>query len=459
MRDAGHRLPHQLAYVSRALPPRLKYGSPFEEARQEIGRARADKRWSLREGERRLGSLLWHAGSHSEFYRERMKTYGENLSDWPTLDRADVKKHRLEMLTRPRGEVEEISTSGSSGESLTFFLDRHRSAREWAYVTSAWAPSGYDTSQWRLVLRGIPHPRAAIEVDPVSLELRVSAGRLDAEVAASALTWARKLSVKYLHGYPSSISALAKYSLTLDPSFGDTVRGIFPISEPVSHDAWQVFGEAFPHAVSMPFYGMSEKVAFGRFVETDRDGELVYEMDPLYGFTELVDDKGRSITTPGVVGRVVSTGLLMRGMPLIRYDTGDRAELVEAADESRGHWLRMRRLTPRRTPDFLIGRDGREIPTTAMNVHGEAMHCVVAYQMQQSRPGEVFVLVVPQPGVDPEYAAGLLADAFRDACEGNVVFESKPVSVIPAGPNGKRDPLVWVGPRDRHPGISRATTG
>lgn len=458
MRDAGHQLPHQLAPVSRALPPRLKYGPAFPATKKEIEHARADRGWALREGERRLRSVLWHAGSHSEFYRERMRTFGEDLSHWPVLDRADVKSHRLEMLTVPPGEVEEISTSGSSGESLTFFLDRGRSAREWAFVTSAWERAGYDTAQWRMVIRGIPQPRKAIEVDPVSLELRVSAGRLDDKVAASALAWARKLSVRFVHGYPSSVRALAQYSRTLDPSFGSTIRGILPISEPVSDDAWRVFRQAFPAAVCMPFYGMSEKVAFGRFVETDPDGELVYEIDPLYGFTELLDDSGQRITTPGVTGRVVSTGLLMRGMPLLRYDTGDRAELVQAADESRGHWQRLRRLTPRRTPDFLIGRDGRGIPTTAMNVHGEAMHSVVAYQMRQARPGEVFVLVVPQPGADPQRAARMLASAFEDACEGNVVFDSKPVSVIPPGPNGKRDTVVWVGPDQPDPGLAQRTT-
>jgi phenylacetate-CoA ligase len=41
-----------------------------------------------------------------------------------------------------------------------------------------------------------------------------------------------------------------------------------------------------------------------------------------------VDDGGGPVVEPGASGRIISTGLLFPGMPFIRYDTGDKAQLV-----------------------------------------------------------------------------------------------------------------------------------
>jgi phenylacetate-CoA ligase len=91
--------------------------------------------------------------------------------------------------------------------------------------------------------------------------------------------------------------------------------------------------------------------------------DLSYEFEPLYGAAELIDDAGRPITEVGQEGRIVGTGFLSTGMPFIRYDTADRATLVEPATAANGQRLQLGQIIPRRKPDFLVSASGRRVVT------------------------------------------------------------------------------------------------
>ena len=50
----------------------------------------------------------------------------------------------------------------------------------------------------------------------------------------------------------------------------------------------------------------------------------VYYCSPIYGYTEVVDQKGQHVNI-GEQGEVVVTGFVEYGLPFIRYKTGDLA--------------------------------------------------------------------------------------------------------------------------------------
>lgn len=146
----------------------------------------------------------------------------------------------------------------------------------------------------------------------------------------------------------------------------------------------------------MPFYGLSEKVAFACAQPDDPD---VFAFDPLYGYTELVDESGAPLVTPGASGRIVSTGLLFPGMPFVRYDTGDVAQLVETPHAANGHRLTVRGITPKHGTEYLLGRSGSLIAIKGIisNLQGTA-YGIREYQFYQDTPGEAVVRVVPLSG-------------------------------------------------------------
>jgi phenylacetate-CoA ligase len=202
--------------------------------------------------------------------------------------------------------------------------------------------------------------------------------------------------IRFIHGYPSAIAIFAAYLLRAGLAPFAQIAGVFPTSERFSADQHEIVRQAFDRATLVPFYGLSEKVAFARAQTDDPD---LFAFDPLYGYTELVDESGAPVSVPGASGRIVSTGLLFSGMPFIRYDTGDSARLVAPPDAANGYCLTVRGITPKHGTEYLLGRSGSLIAVKGIisNLQGTA-YGIREYQFYQDTPGEAVVRLVPLSG-------------------------------------------------------------
>jgi phenylacetate-CoA ligase len=111
---------------------------------------------------RRVGTVAYE---QSAFYRERFQKAGlvpqdllslEALSVLPPIDRQTVREHLDDMLTvdpSSRG-IDRVSTGGTSGTPLHFFVGSDRSGIEYAYLVAGWGRVGYDLDTPLVVVRG-----------------------------------------------------------------------------------------------------------------------------------------------------------------------------------------------------------------------------------------------------------------------------------------------------------------
>ena len=144
------------------------------------------------------------------------------------------------------------------------------------------------------------------------------------------------------------------------------------------------------------------------------------------------------MTTAGTVGRIFGTGFLSTGMPFIRYETGDTAELVEPAGADNLYRLRVRSITPRRTPEFLIGADGQRIVTpTIVPVHPSKFYGVSEFQFYQDTVGECLIKVVPAAGCSAEDVQ-LFVDELQGRLGSGIRFTSTLVGELAGDARGKR---------------------
>ena len=118
------------------------------------------------------------------------------------------------------------------------------------------------------------------------------------------------------------------------------------------------------------------------------DDDHVYHPYPTYGHVELVDPHGTPVAE-GERGRIITTTLDGRGMPLLRYDTGDSALLV--GHDAAGTPL-FRDILSRRGREGLVRADGELFTTTPFNVHGEEFECVYRFKLRQEVPGRATLL-------------------------------------------------------------------
>ena len=127
--------------------------------------------------------------------------------------------------------------------------------------------------------------------------------------------------MQYLWGYVSALQALAHIALEFDIQAPQQIA-VITNAEPLEPHQRDVIGKAFRCPV-YETYGQCEKVAAAS--ECIR-GRL--HAWPEVGYLEILRDADDTPANAGEVGRLISTGLLDSPMPLIRYDTGDRASVA-----------------------------------------------------------------------------------------------------------------------------------
>lgn len=447
-RGAYARLPVttrlRLGKLLRFAPASLKYGGTYRRWRVSIARASRDPAFAVEQQDAALLAMIERARQASPFHRSRLAPIlGDGALDigtlraaWhriPILTGAEVVENTRALCTVPPETLDPCVTGGSSGRPVKFFLDRGRSPIEYAFVHDAWTRTGFRPGTLRAVFRGVEIAGPThMHEEPALAELRCSVFHLSDEVMAGFLAAIETRKIAYLHGYPSALAIFAGFVRRRRGAL-PRICGVLPASERLPSILRDELAHAFPEATIAPFYGLSEKVAFATEVP---DTPESYVFDPLYGMTEIVDADGVPAQGPGTRGRLVSTGLLFPGLPFIRYDTGDEAELVEPARPANGYRLRVRRIVPRHSQDYLVGQSGILVPISALLQVDEEILGVGEFQFMQEVPGRVVLKIVPRRGGVPDFS-GYLTKANRKAA-GEVEMSLEIVDAIPTTRSGKR---------------------
>ena len=391
------------------VPIQLRYGATYRRFRQDIRRSESDADFVAQYQIHRLRSLVQSCIEYSPYYRELFrKVYGSipsiedysfaDLQRLPLLEKDTIREDPESFLVKDRSEMDIVSTSGSSGKPLRFYLDKNRSVKEWAFINHLWSRIGYQPGQRRAVMRGVLINNVDVdpwEFDPAMNELRLSPFHLTPKIMDLYLGLIQRYKITYLHGYPSAIYILAKHAQNVGWGYGVNLRGVLTISETLFSFQRGFLSKLFPNARILPFYGMSEKVAIAGEVLGEPD---LYEFEPLYGFAELVNGHGQPVMEPGQPGRIVATGFLCTGMPLLRYDTGDEAVLGCLPGVDNCYRLRVRNIRSRWAQEFLVSKQGALVSMAAINIHSPVYSSIQEFQFYQDTPGLALVRIIPIPG-------------------------------------------------------------
>jgi len=288
--------------------------------------------------EQRLRVIVEHANRHVPYYRELFKRLSltpadirtvSDLAQLPSLRkdvvRSEFKRLQADDKLRYRPRLEQ--TSGTSGEPLRFLLDKPSNVLEFVYYWRHWSWAGYQlgarfaelSSSYFLrspQLREQPavFQRAVGRLLLNSLEL--SPARVGHYVDAI-----RRYRPLYLKGTPSALSYFT-FFLQENGISDLSFRAVFSTGEMLL-PRQRVQIEAALHTKVYDSYGHME-----RTVAVSECPQGGYHIVPEYGILELVEH------TPGDGGtrlaRIVGTSLHNWSMPLLRYEVGDVAELLDS---------------------------------------------------------------------------------------------------------------------------------
>lgn len=387
--------------------PRWWLGGSFRRNLRSVERAQQYSRdeaaaWQLA----RIRRIIALAYERSSYYRHVFRRLGlepgdvrslDDLRRLPMIDAKVVRENLSLMSTSrvPHTRADYISTGGTDGRPLAFYIDADRSPIEYAYLVASWTRAGYRLGIPLAVLRGrvvSPGSRGLRhEYDPFLRHHYYSTFHMNDDNICRYLEHVRTIGPCFLHVYPSSAAMLARFIRSSGVEPPPNICGIIAESEIVYPDQRQMTEEVFGCRL-FSCYGHSEKLVLAVGCEHSND----YHVWPTYGYFELLDEAGQPVTTPGQRGEIVSTGFINVVMPFIRYRTGDYATYVGDHCKACGRQHPViRDIRGHRMQEVLVAADRSEIPWAALNMHDDTFRNVRQFQFFQVTPGKAQLRIVP----------------------------------------------------------------
>lgn len=378
----------------------------------------------------------------------------DEFSQLPTIDKEQVRQHVEEMCTvSPRSpHVDFVSTGGTGGRPLHFYMGAGRSPVEYAYLAASWQRAGYELGMPMVVLRGrtlaMSRHGFHYEYDPVLRHHHYSVFHMTDEDMRRYIDHLGTIGPCYLHAYPSAAAALARFVRRSGIRPPENIVGLIAESEIVYPQQRRLVEEVFGCRY-FSCYGHTEKLVLAAECEHSAD----YHVWPTYGFFELLDENGRPVTGPGRSGEIVATGFVDTVVPFIRYRTGDWATYVgDRCDACGRQHVVIRDVRGHRTQEVLIAADGSEIAWVALNMHDDTFVRVRQFQFYQDVPGQAVLRVVPGDGFGTPDMRRIAAN-LAHKLDGRLVFTIRVVDGIPVSPRGK---AIYVDQRTRLVGMNVA---
>lgn len=401
--------------------------------------------------QRKLEQLLRFAGRHVPYYmklfqeRRIRPDSGVSRDDFARLTpltKAIIRRESEALVSENLADNKLIanSTSGSTGQAIQFFTD----TRSVAYRAAAEIRSN-GFAGWQLGDRWATLWGAPMDI-PLGRALRsrlrgivnrrifLSSFDLSSERLDNYAHRIREFRPKLLVGYPGPLEALASHckenrislpSLTAVVSSAET---LWPHQREVIEGAFSV--KVFDR------YGSREVGQVGS--ECEYHNGMHISIDRV--LVEVLDDQGNPCV-PGQIGRILVTDLDNFGMPLIRYDIGDRGV---PTDE---HMCQCRRGFPKiekiegRTLEVVETPNGHRIGGTFWTLLLRSRPGLAQFQVVQSRANGIVIRYVRDREVE-QPAFEYFSEKIREKCGPAFLVEFSETDQIDLTAAGKQRLII-----------------
>ncbi len=391
----------------------------------------------------KLATLLQMAQTNCPWYRQTFQDLGLNagadnpfaiLAQLPRIDKQTIRDHRS-ALVNPNVEGGPIpfNTGGSTGEPLSFVVDRRRIGFDKAarLLTHAWfgvQPGDREVYLWGSPLEIGRQDRFKQMRDRMTNELLLEAFRLSPQTMSRYHQRMAGFDPVSIFGYPSSLTMFAEFCLSMNkPYRASSLKAVFVTGEVTDDRQREILGRYFGVPI-VDGYGSRD----GGFIAHQCPSGSMHVMDQNV-ILEILDGNGAEVAE-GAVGEIVITHLDAHAMPLIRYRTGDMATRRSGRCGC-GRGLSLIGPIEGRRGDHLVGADGTLThPLAAIYVMRE-LPTVKQFQIHQQRDRSINVQVVETESGDELSRAGIVKDLHRRL--GPVPVEVQSVATIPVAGSGK----------------------
>jgi phenylacetate-CoA ligase len=314
-----------------------------------------------------LEKLLVHCRDNVPFYKEILgggKLSEEIFKALPLMEKNEIRKNNKGLrATNYRQKLISMSTGGSSGVPLQFYVDRGRLAHDKASRLRYWHWWDVECGDREIILWSSPNELSAQNFlkairDKLFNSVLLSARKLDSLSLGQYVDMINKIKPVSIYGYAGAIFLLAKHILSKQMSLTHSPQVIFATGEVLLDIQKQAIESAFGCRV-VKEYGARD---VGLIAHECSEGNLHINEDIIL---EVVDSNG-DILEDGKSGEIVATNLKSYGMPFLRYKTGDLGSIINV-ECACGRKSSILGELLGRSNDFLVKSDNQKVHSSIMN--------------------------------------------------------------------------------------------
>lgn len=391
-----------------------------------------------------LNEILNHAKKFVPYYTTKFKKKNNvssklnSLSDLqhlPMLRKNHIREHieELKATNYPTIAFKETRTGGATGKPLMFYIEKARwLSKHFAFNKVYMQQAGYKSTDKIISITGKKKP---IQYHPFLLTLEFSSIQMNQQNLSQYATKTFSFQPQFITSYPSALYIFTNY-LTGKNKPLPKIKAIFTHGETLFDWQQRLFEQRYNCPV-YDQYGHREQCVFA----TSCSKSNLYHIFPQYGIVELINEKGKTITSPGQIGEIVATSLHSKIFPFIRYKTGDLAELSSKKCSCERNYPLLKKIIGRKQ-DFLFTKNNDIIPLTGLyHLIAESSKEIRECQLVQEREGDLIIRLVKDKAwtrneqkTFEEHLQNQIGDIF------NITFDF--VDHIPRTTNGKYRYLI-----------------
>jgi phenylacetate-CoA ligase len=311
---------------------------------------------------KKLRHLIDHAYRTVPYYNELFKSIllkpsdiksKQDLHKIPILSKEIIKKSGIDYFTSAAYKNKKVlkkSSSGSTGEPLTYLINKEAYSFNIAANLRGWMSMGFRIGDKFMKLSSGERKNKLKKIqDAVSRNRYTYLSPLSDEHLLSILQQIEDYQPKIIRCYSDPLILLAKLKLKY-PRFSYSPKAINTTGNILQPEQRKQIENAFQCKVYDSYSSEGNSCVFECVSHNH------YHSAEEYGITEIIDHFGKSITTG--TGRLISTDLHNLAHPFIRYDTQDLVELGDQKTCCKNQHLVIKRILGRDN-EMLLLNNGR----------------------------------------------------------------------------------------------------
>lgn len=343
----------------------------------------------------KLQKMVQHCYNSVPYYHALFNEGGINPASIKTIDdlcilpimTKEIVKENINSLvstTIPRNQIKIHPTGGTTGSGLDFCTTDAEEAEQWAIWWRYRKRFGIELNTWCGNFGGkvtVPLSRTKPpywRINKPGHQIFYSGYHLTKKTLSYFVNNIKENDIKWLHGYPSNLANFASDLLELKlqlPLYWVSIgaENLYGYQKKQMKDAFGVS--------PLQHYGLTEGVAN---ISELPDGELVVDED--FSCVEFIPEEDD-------LNHIVGTTLTNYAMPLLRYDTGDYAQISKnGRHNNKG---RLVESLQGRSNEYIVLPSGVKVGAAAISLILNKFEAIKATQFVQKIPGSVDVNILP----------------------------------------------------------------